>query len=272
MDINVLGPLAVELDGRSIVPSAGKPRQVLTLLALRVGHTVGTPVLMEEVWGERAPRSAATTLQTYILHLRRSIAAVGSANRRARDLLATCFGGYRLSNEGVRCDVHEFVERARNGAAALESGDARTASATLGSALSLWRGPALSDVPVGDVLGLELMGLEERRMRVLELRVDADLMLGRPAELLPELRMLTAQQPFHEGWAARFILALYRSGHVGRALEEFQTHRRAVVDELGLEPTPRLRRLHTAILAGDPELERAELTLDAYCAAGPVRV
>ncbi|MGH3685595.1 MAG: AfsR/SARP family transcriptional regulator [Pseudonocardiaceae bacterium] len=257
MEINVLGPLEVSEGGVSLVPSAGKPRQILALLALRGERVVQAPTLMEELWGDRIPRSAATTLQTYILQLRIKIAAAqpGEPRRSPKDLLATCFGGYLLKVGSARSDFQEFKTQAAAGATAHEAGDHHAAAAILDRALCLWRGPALVDVPTGRILEREVLGMEELRMRALEQRIDADLQLGRHATLLAELRVLVAEHPMHESFCAQLMLALYRVGNVWRALEAFRRLRATLVEELGIEPSARLRRLHQAILAEDPLLD-----------------
>lgn len=253
--IEVLGPLSISEHGMSIVPTAGKPRQLLALFALRAGRIVTVPTLIEELWGEHAPRSAATTMQTYILQLRRKINDALLAGTDAKDVLATCFGGYRLSAASYPSDADRFGQLVAGGTAALESADARRASADLTRALALWQGPALVDVPVGRVLSMEVLALEEARSRALELRIEADLLLGRHTALVGELRVLTAQHPLHEGHCAQLMLALYRSGHPWRALEVFQQLRTGLTQELGVEPSPRIQRLHRQILAGEPSLE-----------------
>jgi len=257
--IEVLGPLNVREQGISIVPSAGKPRQILALLVLRNGRAVSVSNLMEELWGDETPRSATTTLQTYILQLRRKIAKTlaHEQDRNAKDVLVTKYGGYQLNVGPGTFDLRTFERLAARGDAELEAGDALSASADLGEALALWRGSALQDVPAGPVLSMELLGLQEARMRALDLRITADLLLGRHAALIPELRMLTAQNPLHENLHAQLMLALHRSGSTWRALEMFQQLRGCLVTELGVEPSPRLQRLHQAILAGDPALDFA---------------
>lgn len=256
MDISVLGPLRINEGGISVVPSAGKPRQVLSLLALRGERVVQVSTLMEELWGDRIPRSASTTLQTYVLQLRNKIAAAQprESGRSPKELLVTCFGGYMLKRGSGRSDAEEFEAEATAGIAAHEAGDPR-ALTTLERALRLWRGPALVDVPHGRILQREVMSMEHLRMSVLEQRIDAALSLGRQAALLPELSVLVAEHPMHEGFRAQLMLALYRTGNVSRALEEFQRLRAKLVEELGIEPSARLRRLHLAMLAGDPTLD-----------------
>jgi DNA-binding SARP family transcriptional activator len=252
----VLGPVAIRLGGESIVPTAGKPKQVLALLALRCGRVVPVATLMEEIWGDAIPRSGATTLQTYILQLRRLIADSLPAESRlaAKELLATHFNGYQLRAEPRRFDVQEFERLASLGDAELEAGDAATASAHLARALDEWRGPALMDVPTGRVLCMEAIGMEEARMRVQEQRVLADLMLGKHSMLIPELRMLVAQHPMHENFCAMLMVAFHRSGAPWRALQVFRSLRKTLFDELGVEPSSRIQRLHQDILANEGEL------------------
>ncbi|MFE2143995.1 BTAD domain-containing putative transcriptional regulator [Streptomyces sp. NPDC059456] len=269
MEFGVLGPLEARLNGMSIVPTAGKPRQILSLLAIRAGRVVQVETLMAELWGNAIPRSAATTLQTYILQLRRKLTQAGvqqQFGRSAKDVLATCYGGYRLAPEEFSLDLLKFQQLVRVGGRTLAENDPRTASDQLGRALDLWRGPALTDVPVGEVLSTEVIGMQEERDWALEMRLEADLSLGRHAEIIGELRMLVSQQPLHETLSAQLMTALYRAGHPWRALDAFQALRHALIKELGVEPSPRLQRLHQAILANDSGLQVPSPTLHALSA------
>lgn len=257
MDIRVLGQLSARIRSASILPSAGKPRQILALLALNAGHVVTVPTLMEEIWGENVPRSAATTLQTYILQLRRRIGAALSSDpdRDAKDVLMTRHGGYLLETQPGRLDADEFGRLAAAGNAAFEAHDYQGASTLLGRALCLWSGPALVDVPVGRVLELEVLRLTEIRMRALEWRIEAELALRRHTDLLAELRVLVAEHPMNENLCALLMVALYRSGHAWRALETYQRLRSTLVEELGIEPSQRLRSLHQEVLSNKADLE-----------------
>ncbi|WP_030019048.1 AfsR/SARP family transcriptional regulator [Streptomyces monomycini] len=261
MDITLLGPLTAHEDGVPVVPSAAKPRQILAMLALQADHVVTVPALMAEIWGERIPRSASTTLQTYILQLRRKIGAALAGNPAvdAKDVLVTRFGGYLLRVRPGRIDVQEFEQLVAAGRAALHAADHRTASRQLSRALALWQGPALVDVRAGSILELEALRLEESRMAALECRIGADLHLGRHAELVPELLVLTARHPMHERFCAQLMLALHRSSGSWRALEAYQRLRGTLVTELGLEPSPFLQQLHQAVLSGGtvPDLAAA---------------
>ena len=260
MEVKVLGPLEARQNDTSVVPTAGKPRQILALLALEAGQVVTVPTLIEELWSSRPPRSALTTLQTYILHLRRLIEAALPPGSPvvAREVLATRPGGYRLEVDGL--DVTEYERLAAEGTAAAERGDDEAASRALHAALALWRGPALLDVPAGIRLGIEAIRLEEGKVGVLELRIGADLRLGRHYTLLGELAKLTIRHPMHENLCAQFMLALYRSGQQWRALDAYKRLRDTLVAELGLEPSARLQQLQQAVLRSDPALNESPIT------------
>jgi DNA-binding SARP family transcriptional activator len=257
MEIKVLGPLVARENGVSVVPTAAKPRQILSLLALQSDRVVTVATLMEEIWGEDIPRSAATTLQTYILQLRRKLAAAldGDPTRQAKDVLVTQHGGYLLQVQPGQVDAHEFTQLTASGRAAHEAGDYRAASELLDRSLRMWNGCALVDVRIGTVLELEVLRMEEDRMAALERRMDADLRLGRHMEIVPELRVLVARYPMHENFCAQLMTALHRAGGAWRALEAYQRLRETLVDELGLEPSARLQRLHQAVLSADPALD-----------------
>jgi DNA-binding SARP family transcriptional activator len=256
MEIKVLGPLEAVEGSVSIVPSAGKPRQLLALLALNARQMVPVVAMMDELWGPRPPRSAATTLQTYIFQLRRSLsAAMVGTGRDAKEVLITRSAGYLLETPMGDVDACRFDELTVRGYAAFEAGDPEAASRQLGQALGLWRGPALIDLPRGNRLEIEATRLDESRVAALERRLDADLQLGRHHEILGELAGLTAQYPLHENMHAQFMLALYRCGMSARALEVFRRLRASLIDELGLEPSGPVQRLQRAVLASDPGLD-----------------
>jgi SARP family transcriptional regulator, regulator of embCAB operon len=259
--IRLLGPLSAEFNHRQVTPSAAKQRQVLALLALNAGRVVTVPTLLEELWGDRPPRSYATTLQTYILQLRNAFAAANPGDPAARQVLGTRYGGYLLEEEGCQTDVADFTRLTGLGCTAYEAGEFRGAAESFGRALRLCRGPALVDVPQGRVLELEVASLEETLLGVLERRVEADLNLGRHTDLLGELMLLAAKNPMNEKLCGYLMIALYRSGHVSRALQAFHRIRAVLKEELGVEPCPRLQRLELAILSGDPDLDSAPVSV-----------
>ncbi|MFI1921404.1 MULTISPECIES: AfsR/SARP family transcriptional regulator [unclassified Streptomyces] len=268
MDIRVLGALNAEINGKDIVPTAGKPRQILALLALRPGQVVSVPTLMEELWDTDLPDSSLTTLQTYILQLRRMVGRAllrstdspgtveaGIPAPTAKDILATRYGGYLLQVPADTVDAHRYEQLAAQGHKAFENGHDSEAARLLDQALGLWQEQALVDVPHGPVLRIETMRLHQSRLVTQERRIDAELRLGHHSELTAELTHLTARHPQHEGLHSQAMLALYRSGRQAAALDTYRRLRQRLIDELGVEPSPQLQRMHQAILTVDPRLD-----------------
>ncbi|WP_182665233.1 AfsR/SARP family transcriptional regulator [Streptomyces calidiresistens] len=241
-----------------VTPSAPKVRQVLALLALRANDTVPHHQLVEELWEERPPTSAATTLQTYIYQLRK-LPGLGhqSPVGPGRDVpaLLTTPGGYRLSLPSSCTDVKEFDELVIRARRAMEEGAITEGAEALHRALAVWRGPVLADLSMGPVVGIDILRLTEKRYEVLEERIDADLVLGRHHRLTSELSALAADHPTREGLHAKLMLALHRAGRRSEALEVFQRLRRVLADELGIEPGADIQRLHQQVLAGDRALD-----------------
>lgn len=252
IEIKVLGPLEVSLGGMSIVPTASKPSQVLAMLALNAGHVVTTTALTEEVWDCRPPRSWLPTLHTYILKLRRQLqqALAGEKGVSAKDILITHRSGYLLDVDPADVDATRYDRLSAIGRQAVNRDDHETASRTLGEALDLWRGPALADVHTGPQLGIEALRLEENRLGDQHLRIEADLRIGRHHQLLGELATLCARHPLLEDFCAQQMVALYRAGRQGEALDAFQRLRSDMVNQLGVEPAAKVRQLHHDILAG----------------------
>jgi DNA-binding SARP family transcriptional activator len=228
---------------------------------------------MDEIWGTEPPASALTTLQTYILQLRRRLGtAMGpDALGTAKDVLATRHGGYVLQVEPTCSDVREYEQLVAGAQSAFEQNRDDQASGTFSKALSLWQGPALVDVRVGPILEIEVLRLEESRLITTERRIDADLRLGKHSRLIAELFELISRHPQHEGLHSQAMVALYRSGRQAAALDVYRKLRIRLIEELGVEPSPQLQRLHQAILTVDPHLEvltseRHGSTFDLYAA------
>lgn len=257
MEIKVLGPLEATANGQSVAPTAAKPRQVLALLALRAGEVVSVRTLLEEIWGENPPRSALTTLQTYILQLRRRIGRALSPGS-AKVILVTRYNSYLFPSDAVSVDAQVYERLSEGGTRAWELGDYVSASRMLRQALDLWSGQVLVDVQKGMPLNIEITRLEQSRLGILETRIDADLRLGRHHALLGELAMLTARNPMHENLCAKFMIALYRSGQQWRALDVYRDLRKVLAEELGVEPAARMQRLQRAILSADSKLDMPE--------------
>lgn len=244
MDFRLLGPLEI-LDGtRNVVPTAPKPRQVIALLLMRRNTLVQTSELIDELWENDPPASAMTTLQTYIYKLRKILTA-----RDSEDILLTRPGGYTLAVPDSCTDLHQFEVEADDGKALLKKGEPAAAADVLKRALGRWRGSALVDVVPGGLLSSYVTRLEELRERTLDLRIEADLRLGRHQELISELKSLVLSRPLHENVHASLMIALHRSGRRHEALEVYQTLRRSMIDNLGLEPGQELRSLHQALLS-----------------------
>jgi len=267
VDIKVLGSLTVGQGGTSVTPTAPKPRVVLAMLALHPNCVVPVDTLVEELWGDSGLRTARTTIQSYVVHLRKLVSAAlppDDPARRAKEIVVTTPGGYRLDIAGGEVDVWRFDELAQAGHRARQEGDFAGVSRNFAAALASWRGPALVDVQQGPHLRVATTRLEEARLNVLDCRIEADLRLGRHHELLGELAALVARYHTHEGLYAHYMLALYRSGRRCEALEAYRRLRDSLADEQGLEPTPPLRRLQRSMLA--PDRGAAEATESTYAA------
>jgi DNA-binding SARP family transcriptional activator len=246
--VQVLGSFSASLRQQIVTPTAGKQRQVLALLALRSGQVVTTSTLAEELWGSDLPPSFVVTLQTYIFQLRRRLAAALPEGQDAKHLLSTRHSGYLLE---CQTDVEEFKRLARTGREAAEAGDPRAASELLRHALTLWRGPALADVRLGAVLEVEAAALAQVRLGTIETRIECDLAMGRHNAVIGELISLVAEHPLNENFCGLLMRAYYFSGHTPQALDAFRRLRDALNRELGLEPGPRLQRVHQSILSGE---------------------
>lgn len=270
MDIRVLGPLAVTHHDRSATPTARKPRQLLSLLLLNEGVVVSTGSIISEIWDLQPPKSVQTTLQTYVMQIRKHLStALGiTPVEIARSVLLTRNGGYLLKLPGATVDLYEYRSLERAGMNAIDAGDDENAVRILNKALALWRGRSLADVELGRVLEPAVAGLEQSRLTIVECRLEAELRCGRHRESLSELASLTAQYNYNENLHGLYMLALYRSGCRGRALEMFRRLRELMIEELGLEPSPRLQLLHNALLAGAPALDEPRPDWPATAAGG----
>ncbi|MFH8774800.1 MULTISPECIES: BTAD domain-containing putative transcriptional regulator [unclassified Streptomyces] len=253
MEIGLLGPMSATVDGRSMLPSASKPRQVLALLSLHPRRVVQTEVLIEELWGAAPPRSVLTTLQTYVLQLRRGLSEVLPLDGPpAKDVLVTSRGGYLLTIDHADTEVGRFDDFFTRGQRAFRAGDHVAASRLLRQALDLWRGPVVADARHGRTLEIESARLEADRLSARELRISAELRLGGHLALLGELTALAGTYPLHERLHGQLMLALHRAGRTADALQAFHRLRRTLIEELGLEPTRHIRQLHQALLSPDP--------------------
>jgi YVTN family beta-propeller protein len=252
MEFRILGPLEIVDDGRSLALKGSKKRALLAILLLHANEVVSRERLIEDLWGERRPETAATALQGYVSQLRKTLEP---DSRRNPSVLVTRAPGYELRVDAESLDLKRFQLLAERGARALASGDTDTAAATLDEALSLWRGQPLAEFAAVPFALIETLRLDELRLSATEDRVEADLALGRHGSLIGELETLVAEHPHRERLCGYLMLALYRSGRQAEALDVYQRTRRALVEELGIEPGPMLQQRERAILNHDPSLE-----------------
>lgn len=218
---------------------------MLAILLLHANEVVSTDRLIDELWGERPPPTAAKIVQNRVAHLRRAL-----GDRQ----LVTEGHGYRLDIPPGSLDRDRFEALAQEGSLALAAGDARAAAEKLHEGLALWRGPPLEEFAYEEFARGEIARLEELRLTAIEERIEAELALGLHAELIAELESLVRQHPLRERLQRELMLALYRSGRQADALAAYRTARSGLTDELGLEPSHELQRLEREILTHDPAL------------------
>ena len=238
--MRLLGPVTAVRAGREVDLGGPKQRAVLALLLLDAGQVVAAERLVEEVWRGKPPPGAAKTLRSYVSRLR---ALLGPD----ADLVARG-GGYVIAAPGELVDAGRFERLVAAGQAALSDGAAAVAAGRFREALALWRGQALADVSDVEALALEGARLEELRLAAVEGRAEADLALGRHAEVTAELERLVAEHPLRERLWRLLVLALYRGERQADALAAYRRARAVLADELGLEPGEELRRLEQAVL------------------------
>ncbi|AQU68162.1 hypothetical protein BBN63_20030 [Streptomyces niveus] len=253
--IRILGPMEISGQGGDRTPSAPMARRLLAALLLHANEQVRTSTLIDELWDGEPPRLARKTIQTYVYQLRKAPHSAGAGGPGER--VETCPNGYRIRLAPDELDLWQFERHLARARADLGDGDPESAARTLRLGLALWRGDAFADIETGPALAARISQLADTRLGALELRVEADLRLGRHHRLLAELRQLTADHPLNEEFAAQLMLAAYRSGQRGTALETFGQLRRDLVQELGIEPSHRLQRLQRDVLNEAPSLELA---------------
>ncbi len=244
MEFLLLGPLEARDGARTLALSGGKPKALLARLLLDGGRVVAVERLIDDLWGDNAPETAVKMVQIYVSQLRKVLPSERLVTRRP---------GYMLVVEPGELDLERLDQLLTSGREALALRRPEEAGEAFGEALALWRGPALAefDEPFA---AHETARLEELRLSCLEGRVEADLALGRHAQLVGELESLTNRYPLREGLLRQRMLALYRAGRQAEALAAYRESRRVLDAELGIEPSPELRHLEQRILRQDPEL------------------
>ena len=247
----LLGPLLVRRGEGTVPIPAGKQRVLLAALLLSPGRALPPDELADLLWEAGPPPSARGTIHNYVKRLRQALDDAG------RTLVTTQADGYLLRIPPGEVDMARFEMVLAGARQALHAGRCEQAARELRDALSLWRGQPLADVPCDRLVVRHVPRLEELRWQALEARIEADLLCGRPSDVLPELLALVAAEPLRERLHGLLMLALYCDGRQSDALAAFRRARQVLIDEVGVEPGPGLRRLHQQILDGDPALGAA---------------
>jgi predicted ATPase/DNA-binding SARP family transcriptional activator/Tfp pilus assembly protein PilF len=248
VEFRILGSVEVDNSGLAVDLGGLRERTLLARLLLAAGQVVSADRLADDLWAGEPPPHSMATLRVYISRLRRALGPAAGA-------LVTQPPGYRLQLEAGQLDASRFEHLVTAARRELDDGNAEAAAAGLRTALGLWRGPALSDVADFAFAQADVARLEEARLAALEDRVEADLACGRHAGLTGELDGLAAAYPLRERLCGQRMTALYRCGRQADALRAYRELRTRLADELGIDPNPRLHRLHEAILRQEPDLD-----------------
>jgi DNA-binding SARP family transcriptional activator/DNA-binding beta-propeller fold protein YncE len=249
MQYRILGPLEVVDQDREVLLGGGRQRSVLALLLLHANQVVPSERLIDDLWGETPPATAAKTVQVYVSQLRKAL-----RNGEPEGPLLTRGRGYVLRVGQGELDLDRFEAAVEDGRRALDRDAPVQAAEALRAGLALWRGPPLADLAYEPFAHAEIARLEELRVSALEQRIEADLALGRHDQVVGELEALVAEHPLRERLRGQLMLALYRCHRQAEALDAYRDGRRHLIDELGIEPSGSLRELNDAILAQDPAL------------------
>jgi predicted ATPase/DNA-binding SARP family transcriptional activator len=252
LEFRLLGAFEIAAGGRVAVVGSPKQRALLAMLVVHLDRVVPLDAIVEELWGERLPASAGASVQSLVSRLRRSLSDLCP---EAGSCLRGREPGYVLEADPTQVDANRFEELFARGREAVERGEPEAATDALERALALWRGPALADLSERRFARLEASRLEEARLTAVEELAEAELALGHPARGLARLEPHVAEHPLRERAWGQIMVALYRLGRQADALHAYQRIRGILREELGLEPTPSLRRLEQQILLQRPELD-----------------
>src|SRR5262249_27928361 len=250
IEYRLLGPVEVGLNGHVLDIGGHKQRALLAILLLSANVPVPRDVLVDRLWGEHPPVGAQHTLEVYVSRLRKTLEPMAGG-----PVVVTRPGAYLLRTPDDWVDIRRFEQLAAQGRSALAEDAPDRAAADLREALALWRGAPLSDLSQELFVQAEIARLEELRASAIENRIDADLALGRHADLVGELQGLVEAHPFRERLYEQLMIALYRCGRQAEALTIYRAARRTFVEELGIEPSPSLRRVERAVLDHDASLQ-----------------
>src|SRR5215211_2943882 len=248
LEVRLLGSVEALVDGQTLSLGGSKQRSVVAMLALHANSTLSGDELIDGLWGEDPPPSAAKNLQLYVSRLRKAL-----VDGRAEAEIITRGRGYELRLPEGSVDALRFEHLVQEAARA--SATAAGANGLAGAALELWRGAPLADVASEPFAAPEIGRLEELHMRAIELAIDAELAAGHHDEVIAQLEEMIAGEPLRERLHAQRMLALYRAGRQADALEAYREARTTLTEEIGVEPGPELQRLQAAVLAQDPSLD-----------------
>ena len=261
IEFSLFGPLLVSSDGEIAHVPQGKQRAVLAALLLKANRVISLDEFAETLWGHEPPPSASVSIQNYVMRLRKTLGPAAGAR------ISTQAPGYLIRVDPEELDVSRFEVHLRAARAAARKSRWTAAAAEAGAGLALWRGEPLADADSELLSTRDAPRLAELRLEALEIRIEADLKLSRHADVISELRGLTAGNPLRERLHGLLMLALYRDGRQAEALAVFRAARRTLIEELGAEPGPELQELHQQILAADPALIRPAVAPTAEPAA-----
>lgn len=252
MRVNILGPIEAELEEQRVELGGEKQQSVLLALVLAEGKVLGTDRLIDLVWGDRPPAKPNVTLRSYISHLRK-ILEPGHRRGNGPQLLVTKAGGYAFEVSADQVDAFEFRQLAEQAKSAAANGELSVAIRCANEGLGLWRTQSLIHGPMKSFAG-DAQSLTEARNQLAETKLRSLLGLGQHREAIDQTRHLIAQHPYNQALREILMVALYACGRGVEALNEYQTIRGLLVEELGLEPGPLLQQLEHKILANDVSL------------------
>ena len=250
IDYRLLGAIEVGVNGHVLDVGGQKQRALLAILLLSANKPVSRDVLVDRLWGQHPPAGAQHTLEVYVSRLRKTLEPAAGCQ-----VVLTRPGAYLLRATAEHIDVRRFERLAGEGRRALAANAPGQAASDLREALALWRGEPLADIGHEHFAQPEITRLEELRASAIEDRMEADIALGRHADVVSELGALVAAHPLRERLYQLLMIALYRCGRQAEALAVYQSARSVLVQELGIEPSPGLQQVERAILEQDASLE-----------------
>lgn len=245
----LLGPLQVTIDGNALPLGTPKQRAVLAMLVINRNRPVGTDALIAAAWEQWPPSGARASLHTYVSNVRRLLTSAGESRHSA---LASAPPGYRLTIPDDRCDLSRFILEKRAGVQAAAAGRFEEASDHLSAALAEWRGPVLDDLREFQFVEPFASALTEDKLMVHTARAEAEIACGRAAMAISELEGLIIEHPYLEPLWAQLITAYYLADRQSDALEAYRRLKTVLADDLGIDPSPRLRALHEKVLGQKP--------------------